>query len=493
MRGAGRSPGRSRRPTTRAGCASTSHRTPRCPSRAWRCCSAARTRWCSCRAPRRPRRCCTCGPSGSTPGRSPTRTPSRACTTRTSRRCARATTRSPRSGTRRPRAAAGPGTTGWTCSTPRCWPASGPTDSRSPRRWRLPPTARAAWCASRTCRWASRSSPDRPACTSPAAAPGSPATSSTAPTAGRCCRTRSSTPDMGLTVAVTGPTGEIGKPFVRALDRAREVERIVGMARRPFDPAAHGWKKVTYRKGDVLDRASVQALCEGADVVVHLAFIIVAGSSESDHINLEGSRNVFEAAVAAGAQRLMYASSVAAYGFPELDRPIVEDDPAAGNENMPYSHHKAQVEALLDDVLDDAETDAYIFRPCIVAGPEAPLLVNQIPYVRWGDRLPGAVGSLFDVVPVLKPVIPDPGVPFQLVHHDDVASALVAGVLGRGEPGTYNLAGPGEMHVKDLADATGYSSVPIPEPLVGAAAEVVSRVPFLPEEASWIEAVRVPV
>src|SRR6476469_4273136 len=122
-----------------------------------------------------------------------------------------------------------------------------------------------------------------------------------------------------LTVAVTGPTGEIGKPFMRALNRSRDVGRIIGMARRPFDPAAHGWTKVEYRRGDVLDRASVQRLCAGADVVVHLAFIVVAGSSESEHINLEGSRNVFEAAVAAGAQRLVYASSVAAYGFPDLD------------------------------------------------------------------------------------------------------------------------------------------------------------------------------
>src|SRR4051812_22478305 len=157
------------------------------------------------------------------------------------------------------------------------------------------------------------------------------------------------------------------------------------MARRSFDPAARGWRKVEYRQGDVLDRASVQRLCDGADVVVHLAFIIVAGSRESEHVNLEGSRNVFEAAAAAGARRLVYASSVAAYGFPDLDRPIVEDDPAAGNAAMPYSHHKAQVEALLSDVLDDSDIDAYIFRPCIVAGPRAPMLIEQIPYVRWGD------------------------------------------------------------------------------------------------------------
>ncbi|MDX6729297.1 MAG: hypothetical protein QOK49_4102 [Baekduia sp.] len=293
-------------------------------------------------------------------------------------------------------------------------------------------------------------------------------------------------------MAVTGPTGEIGRPFMRALDRADGVDRIIGMARRPFQPEAHGWCKVEYRRGDVLDRGSVDALVADADVVVHLAFIIVAGSSESEHINLEGSRNVFEATVAAGAKRLVYASSVAAYGFPALDRPIVEDDPATGNANMPYSHHKAEVEALLSDVLENGETDAYIFRPCIVAGPEAPILVNQIPYVRWGDRLPGAVRALFDVVPILRPVIPDPGVPFQLVHHDDVADALCAAVEGRGEPGAYNLAGEGTITMADLARALGYHAVPVPDLAVDATAEVVARLPFMPDEVTWIEAVRRP-
>ena len=104
--------------------------------------------------------------------------------------------------------------------------------------------------------------------------------------------------DQSLTVAVTGPTGEIGKPFLAALERVPEVERVIGMARRPFDIAAHGWEKVEYRRGDVLDRDSVEALVEEADVVVHLAFVIVAGQEDSREINLRGSRNVFEATAA---------------------------------------------------------------------------------------------------------------------------------------------------------------------------------------------------
>jgi UDP-glucose 4-epimerase len=299
---------------------------------------------------------------------------------------------------------------------------------------------------------------------------------------------------MSLTVAVTGPTGEIGKPFIRALERQKDVTRILGMARRPFDPKAHKWSKTEYRRGDVLDRAAVDALCAEADVVVHLAFIIVAGSGESRKINLEGSRNVFEAAVRAKARRLVYASSVAAYGFHEDNpQPLTEDVPARGTEAHPYSADKAAVEDLLGEVVEGSETDAYVFRPCIVAGPEAPLLINSIPYVQLSERLPGAVRALFDQVPILKPVLPDPGVPFQLVHHDDVALALRAAVLGRGTPGVYNLAGAGEVTMRDLADALGYYTVPVPELAVDATAEVISRLPFLPDEASWIEAARIPV
>jgi UDP-glucose 4-epimerase len=291
----------------------------------------------------------------------------------------------------------------------------------------------------------------------------------------------------GLTVAVTGPTGEIGRAFIRSLERSREVGRIVGMARRPFDPAAHGWKRTEYRRGDVLDRASVEGLVEGADVVVHLAFVVLKAGSETRHVNVEGSRNVFEAAVAAGAKRLVYSSSVAAYGFPEdLDGPITEDVPALGHARHPYSAHKAEVEEVLDNALGGGETEAWVFRPCIVAGPDAPALVTQ---ARWPDRLPGPLASLAGAVGVL----PDPGVPFQLVHHDDVATALRAGVVGRGEPGAYNLAAAGEITMSDLAAAIGYRTVPMPKMAVEAAAELVAHLPFLPEEATWVEALRRPV
>jgi nucleoside-diphosphate-sugar epimerase len=296
-----------------------------------------------------------------------------------------------------------------------------------------------------------------------------------------------------LTVAVTGPTGEMGQAVVAALERSRDVGQVLGMARRPFDPRERGWKKVSYRRGDVLDRRAVDELVAQADVVVHLAFIIMGSEQESGAVNLDGSRNVFEATVASGAKRLIYASSVAAYGFyRDNPQPLTEDVPARGTSSHYYSAHKAEVEALLKETLAGAQTEAYVFRPCIVAGRDAPLLIESLPYTQISERLPAAVMRLLDGVPILKPVLPDPGVPFQLVHHDDVASAMRAAVLGRGTPGTYNLAGSGELTVSQLADELGWYSIPVPDLAVEAVAEMVARLGFLPARAQWIAAFRAP-
>lgn len=298
-----------------------------------------------------------------------------------------------------------------------------------------------------------------------------------------------------LTVAVTGPTGEIGRAFVRALERSRDVGRVKALGRREINPASEGWKKTEYLRGDVLDRDAVEQLVEGADVVVHLAFAIMGAPGENGReVNLTGSRNVFGAAVRAGARRLVYTSSVAAYGFHDDNPPLLtEDVHPRGTDAHAYSKAKAAVERLLSEMTVGTHTSTYVFRPCIVAGPDALMFIGSIPYVQLGDKMPAAVWRLLDAVPVLKPVIPDNGISFQLVHHDDVAAALRAATLGRGKPGIYNLAAHGTLTMRDLADDLGWYAIPVPELAVDVAAEVATRLPFIPEDAQWLNALRVPM
>src|SRR3954462_10945997 len=243
-----------------------------------------------------------------------------------------------------------------------------------------------------------------------------------------------------LTVAVTGPTGELGRAFLRALDRRRDVARVLGMARRPFEPADLGLRKTEYRQGDVLDRAAVDDLAAEADVLVHLAFIILGGRAETRSVNLTGSRTVL-AAAAAHVRRLVYTSSVAAYGFhPDNPQPLTEDVPVRGTDAHYYSAQKAELEQTLREALDGADTETYVFRPCIVAGGDALALVEAFP-------------KLLRKLPLAKPVLPNPGTRFQLVHTEDVASALAAAVRADGPPGVYNLAGDGTITAGDLARA----------------------------------------
>src|SRR6478752_6190405 len=98
-----------------------------------------------------------------------------------------------------------------------------------------------------------------------------------------------------LTVAVTGPTGTFGFGLMPLLQADARIGRIVGIARRPFDPGQHGWTKMEYRRGDVRDPAALEEAFHDADVVVHLAFMITGTASRETirAINVDGTRNAF--------------------------------------------------------------------------------------------------------------------------------------------------------------------------------------------------------
>lgn len=297
---------------------------------------------------------------------------------------------------------------------------------------------------------------------------------------------------MTLRVAVTGPTGEIGISTISALEADPDVTEIVGMARRPFDPGAMGWTKTVYRQGDILDRDSVDTLVADADVVVHLAFIIMGSREESARVNLEGTRNVFEAAVASPrVRRLVYTSSVAAYGYhSDNPVPITEDVPVRGSAEHYYSEQKSACEATLAEVTAGSPLEVYVLRPCIVAGPKATALADVMPW----NQLPGPVRRVAQTLPLLKPPFPDPGTPLQLVHHDDVASAIALAVTTTSAPpGAYNIAADGVLSMSAVGDALGARPVKVPHTAAVATSELIARLPFVPSSLEWLHAGRTSV
>ena len=135
-----------------------------------------------------------------------------------------------------------------------------------------------------------------------------------------------------------------------------------------------------------------------------------------------------------------------------------------------------------------------MFRPSIVAGADAPDPGRDDQHRQPAERgARAAAARAREAAASSGPLLPDTGVPFQLVHHDDVAAAIAAAAVGEGEPGVYNLAAPDEITTADLARELGWATVPVPKAAVGAVAAAIERAPLTPAIAEWINAFRTPV
>ena len=215
---------------------------------------------------------------------------------------------------------------------------------------------------------------------------------------------------MGLTVAVTGPTGEIGLSTVDALERDPAVSRVVGDGPAPLRPGRARLAKTEYRQGDILDRASVEALVADADVVVHLAYLIMGSREESRRINLDGTRNVFEATVAADRPtRLVYTSSVAAYGY-RRDNPVplTEAIPTRGSAEHYYSEQKAECEAAAAPGHRRHRPRRLRAAAVHRRGPERDR-AGRLDAVAPNNRLPAVLRGAAGAVQAVLPLMPDPG------------------------------------------------------------------------------------
>jgi nucleoside-diphosphate-sugar epimerase len=305
--------------------------------------------------------------------------------------------------------------------------------------------------------------------------------------------------ERDLTVAITGPTGTFGFGLIPALQADDRVSRVMGLARRPFDPAAYGWTKMEYRRGDVRDPEALHAAFDGADVVVHLAFLVTGAASRRQirSVNVDGTLNAFRAAASAGARRFVYASSVAAYGF-HSDNPagITEDWPVRPAARLFYAREKAELEGLLrGEAARSAGPDLYLLRPSLVLGPHA---------VGAKDQLPGLLGPLGPLAcrlaslagrlppPLLPMPVLVPALPLQLVHEEDLGQALLRCAVAAGPPGAYNIAADGIITAADVARELGLQPLTLPARPAQLAALTLAALPFLPPMAQWVEAVSHP-
>jgi len=228
------------------------------------------------------------------------------------------------------------------------------------------------------------------------------------------------------TIAITGVGGLLGRALVAELSRRGTVDRIIGLD--VTDPQLGATATdVELRLLDVRDPRMADTLA-GVDVLVHLAFQMdpIRDLDEMRSVNLEGTRNVLEAARAARLARVVYLSSVVAYGaHADNDVPLTETSPLRGTPGFPYAEHKRDVETWLWPWHAAGEGPALtVLRSAAVLGPGVQNFITRL------LELP--------VLPVIDGRLP----PLQFVHLDDVVGAIVH-VIEHELDGVFNVAPDG--------------------------------------------------
>jgi UDP-glucose 4-epimerase len=288
-----------------------------------------------------------------------------------------------------------------------------------------------------------------------------------------------------MKVVVTGATGNVGTSTVQALSESQEIEEIVGLARRQPTWAP---PKTSWVEADILT-ADLDAIFEGADAVIHLAWAIQPSRDAVtlERINVEGSRRVFEAVAAAGVPKLVHASSVGAYSRGPKDREVDEDWPTEGTQTSFYSRHKVAVERELDRFeADNPETRVVRLRPALIFKDEA---ANEIRRLFVGPFLPNFLLRL-KFVPALPRV---DRLRFQAVHSEDVGRAYLRAVLADAD-GAFNIAAEPPLSPEEMAERIGVRSFPVPARVVRGLADLSWKMRLQPTPPGWLDmALNVPL
>lgn len=287
---------------------------------------------------------------------------------------------------------------------------------------------------------------------------------------------------QGAPILVTGATGFVGAAVARTLQARGARLRVLARAASPRTNLATLDAEVVI--GDLGDRGSLAQALEGCAFLFHVAADYRLWARDSEEIvrnNEAGTRNVMEAALEAGVERVVYTSSVATLRLNDDGAPADEEGPLQPSEAIgAYKRSKVIAERLVEQMAAERGLPAVIVSPSTPIGPRdvKPTPTGRIIVEAANGKMPAYV---------------DTGL--NLVHVDDVAEGHVQ-ALERGQIGRrYILGGQdaslGEM-LGAIAAITGRRAPGVKLPLAPLAplaeiAELFGRIsgrePFLTKDA----------
>ncbi len=249
-----------------------------------------------------------------------------------------------------------------------------------------------------------------------------------------------------MTTLVTGANGFSGSHVVRALLRRGHAVR--GLVRPTSDLRRLNGLDFPLVKGDITDRHVLGQACEGVETVIHTAAYVELGivdAAEMDRVNVEGTRAILDAAVAAGVSRFVHCSTIGVLG--DTSGEIVDETfrRVQRGYSSAYDRTKHQAQELVD-AYGERGLGVVSVLPSGILGPSDPhfgpvvrrFLSGRLKLWAGGARVTG------------------------IVHVEDVAGALVL-AAEMGAPGERYIASSGEMTTREMFALLG-ATAGIPPP-----------------------------
>jgi dihydroflavonol-4-reductase len=234
---------------------------------------------------------------------------------------------------------------------------------------------------------------------------------------------------------VTGATGFVGAAVARAL--VRDGWQVRALARPGSDRRNIKALPVEVSEGNLADRPSLERALSGCEALFHVAADYRLGAPDPRELyqtNVEGTRNILEAAQQAGVRRVVYTSSVATVGIPADGSPGNEDTPVGVADMIGhYKRSKFLAEQLVRET-------ALAGMPVVIVNPSTP--------IGPGDVKPTPTGQMvLDAAAGRMPAYVDTGL--NIVHVDDVAAGHLL-AFQRGRPGERYILGGEDMTLREI-------------------------------------------